>query len=125
MTVDNQEPLHPLMTERSHDVGKHGALGVVAVVDAESEFTLTGVLSAQRHRGEHHGADAEAVTCDRGGINRYVMAEDCIGQIGQMQIMGLGSSPRQKRDVIGTVTDRSIIAHAKIYCLVHSPLCLC
>ena len=87
MTVDNQEPVYALMMERSHDVGKHRFLGLIAVMDAKFEVALAGILCAQRHRRHYHGKDIVAFACNFGCIYGHIVRQYGIGQVRQVQIV--------------------------------------
>lgn len=89
VTVDDDEAPHTLAVQRRDDVGQDGLLRLVAGVDTEREFALPGVLRPQRHPRQHHGADTEALPGKHGGVDRDGVGEDAVGQIGQVEVVGL------------------------------------
>ena len=118
MAVYNQHPANALMEERREHVGEHGTLGVVAVVYTEFQVALTGILRAQRHRRHHHAPQSVAFQSLAGGIHGYVVAQNRIREIWQMQIMRLGGAPWNQRHVVVERACSAVVARGEVYILV-------
>ena len=100
MTVNDEQTAHALMAQRFDDVAKNGILRLVMVVDAEGQVALTGVLRTHHDGWQHHAANAVFVQCTFGSIDGNGMREDAVGHVRQVEVMGLGGSPREDGYVV-------------------------
>ena len=100
MTVDDEETTHALMAQGIDDVAKNGILRLVMVVDAEGQVALTGVLRTHHDRWQHHAAHTIFLQCTFGSIDGNGMREDAVGHVRQVEVMGLGGSPREDGYVV-------------------------
>ena len=100
VSVDNEQLAESLMVQRSHGVGKDGTLGVIAVMDAELQVALPGVLCSHSHGRQHHRANAIFIQSKLSGIHCHIMGKDGIGEVRKMEVVGLCGSPWQQHDVV-------------------------
>ena len=94
------------------------SLGLVAGVDAEGQFALSGILCSECDGGHHHSFHAVEFVGEACCVNGYVVAQDGVGEIGQVQIVGLGGSPRKYGYLIVGAPGCAVVADAQIVNLV-------
>lgn len=94
-------------------------MGLIAGMDTEGLLSLSGILRAHVYRRKHHSTQAILCPGYQSSVYRYVVAQNRVGQIREMEVVGLGGSPRQEGNVVVKATGRREIAHAQVYGLVH------